>query len=96
MVCGKSLAGGIEGWEADVHFAHYLCAFFFPLRFEFALGLVLLEPCVVLPDYSLDLVGYVSFEGGGQVGEDSYGAELAGLLCDSHIEYPLSDIRMEI
>lgn len=38
----------------------------------------------------------ISFEGGGRWEEKAYGAELAGLFCDSHIEYPLSSTRMGI
>jgi hypothetical protein len=38
----------------------------------------------------------ISFEGGGRWGGNAYGAELAGFLCDSHNEYPLSKIGAEI
>ena len=44
------------------HFADDLCGFVFLFRLDFAFEGVLLELCVVLPDYSFDLVGLAEGE----------------------------------
>ena len=93
------LAGNSEGGKADVHFADNICALFFLLGFEFSLGLVFLQSRVVLPDHSLDLCGVSflkDFLWRGKEEKSSYGAELACLLCNSHVGCRPLNTKLEL
>jgi hypothetical protein len=93
VVCGKSLAGELK-LGRQMYTSRTISA---PFSFFFdsisPLAWFFLRRASFCPIILLTWWG-ISFEKRGRWEENAHGAELASLLCDSHTDYQLSDIRM--